>query len=160
MRRSEPSSPAPILPRARLALLALGVICVPALTAAAAPHDRIKPGYWEATSKVTSPLPTKKVEKICITPDKVDKYMEGPSNHIYKCTYPTKVIGGGKILLKGDCRDKKGEGGQIEGSGTYSPTTLHVNASVKTKLAGLPITIRASSDLVRIGDICPADAKR
>ena len=148
-------------PRARLALAILGLACVPALTAAsAATHDRIKPGYWQATNKVISPLPVKKVEKICITPDKVDKYMEGPSNHIYKCTYPTRMIGDGKILLKGECRDKKGEGGTVEGKGTYSPTTLHVEASVRTKLAGLPMTVRASTDAVRIGDICPADAKR
>jgi hypothetical protein len=144
----------------RFALLTLALVATPALTASAPAHDRIKAGYWEATNRVLSPFPVKKVERICITPDKVDKYMEGPSNHIYKCTYPTRVIGAGRILLKGDCRDKKGEGGQIEGSGTYSPTTLHVVASVKTKLAGLPITFRASTDAIRLGDVCPAGAKR
>src|ERR1700761_396577 len=69
----------------------------------AAAQKAISPGYWETTSKVTSPFPTQKTERRCIAPADVAKFMEGKINHIYKCTYLTKEVGGGKIVLKGTC---------------------------------------------------------
>ena len=57
-----------------------------ALAGAAAAQSAINPGYWETTSRVTSPFPTKKTERRCIKPSDVTKLMEGKINHIYTFT--------------------------------------------------------------------------
>src|ERR1700744_3286547 len=100
-----------------LALLAPAVLIWGAAGPAAA-QKAISPGYWETVSKVTSPFPTQKTERRCIQPADVAKFMEGKINHIYKCTYPTKEVGGGKIVLKGSCATKDGPPVPINGSGT------------------------------------------
>jgi hypothetical protein len=131
-------------------LLALGA----AGPAAAAPA--ITPGYWESTNKLLSPIRQTKTEKRCITPADVDKFMAGPSNRHYACTYPTKVIAGGVITLKGSCVSKKGQKVAVQGAGTYTPTSFTLVADVATEFFGLDIQGRASTEAHRIADACPA----
>jgi len=124
----------------------------------AAAQSAISPGYWETTSKVTSPFPTKKTERRCIKPHDVTKFMEGKINHIYTCTYPTHEVGGGKIKLAGSCKTRDGAPIPITGEGTFSSDTLHLEARIAPQIGGMTISIRASTDAKRLGDTCPADA--
>ena len=99
-------------------LLAAPLISALAFAAPAVAQKAISPGYWETTSKVTSPFPTQKTEKRCIKPADVAKFMEGRINHIYTCTYPTKQVGDGKIKLAGSCATKDGAPVPIQGEET------------------------------------------
>ena len=131
-------------------LLAVLVVAGPALAQTA-----ITPGYWESTNKLLSPIRQTSVEKRCITPADVDKFMAGPSNRHYTCTYPTRRIQNGTITLKGTCVSKKGQKVAIQGSGTYTPTSFMLTADVATEFLGLDIAGRASTEAHRIGDVCP-----
>ena len=134
----------------RLVLPFLLALATPA--AAAAP---IEPGYWESTNKLLSPIRQSSTEKRCITPADVKKFMSGPSNRHYTCTYPTNVIVGGKITLKGTCVSKKGRKVGVQGTGSYTPTSFNLTAEVATEFLGLDITGRASTEAHRIADTCP-----
>lgn len=138
----------------RLTAAALIFAFSPAAALAAAPP--IQPGYWESTNRLLSPIRQTKVEKRCITPAEVDKFMAGPSNRHYKCTYPHKIIENGRISLKGTCVSKKGRKVAVQGSGAYSPTSFNLTADIATEFLGLDIAGRASTEARRIGDVCPA----
>ena len=146
-----PKSP-PMTRFAPVALIAL----MAAPSAVGAPA--IQPGYWESTNRLLSPIKQTSTEKRCITPADVDKFMSGPSNRHYTCTYPTKVIAGGKILLKGRCVSKKGREVRIQGSGVYTPTSFTLTAQVATEFLGLDIAGKASTEARRIADDCPVPA--
>ena len=95
-----------------------------AIAGSAHAQDSIRTGYWETTDKVISPISSTKVENRCITPKAVEKFMMGPSNHIYSnCIYPKRSVGDGKMSFKGECADKKGKKVKISASGTYTETT-------------------------------------
>ncbi len=138
---------------ARFALVALMTLFAAPSTGAA---PAIQPGYWESTNRLLSPIKQTSTEKRCITPADVDKFMAGPSNRHYTCTYPTKVIAGGKIQLKGTCVSKKGRKVRIQGSGVYTPTSFTLTAQVATEFLGLDIAGKASTEAQRISDTCPA----
>lgn len=126
----------------------------------AAAADAILPGYWESTNRMLSPIRTKEVEQRCITPEEVAKFMMGPSNRHYTCTYPVKSFADGKILLKGQCVSKKGRKVDVSGEGYFSATTFKLTARVATEFAGIPISGRASTEAHRIGDVCPPESKK
>ena len=131
------------------------------LLAAAAPavaQRAISPGYWETTSKVTSPFPTHKTERRCIKPSDVAKFMEGKINHIYTCTYPVKEIGAGHIRLEGTCATRDGPAIPISGEGAFTSGSMHIEARIVPQIGGLSIPVRASTDAKRLGDACPDPA--
>ena len=132
-----------------------------ALTTPLAVHaaETIRPGYWEAHDEVLSPIRTSKTERRCITPHDVDKFMACHINHIYQCVCPEQTARDGVVSFKGQCVDKKGRQVGISGNGTYTPTTLTMNARVTFRLLGIPLTGEARTDARRIGDVCPAGAK-
>ena len=137
-------------------LLAAPVLAVLAAATPAAAQKAISPGYWETVSKVTSPFPAQKTERRCIQPDDVAKFMEGKINHIYKCTYPTKEIGAGKIRLQGTCATRDGPPVPISGSGTFTSDSMHLEARVSLQIGGgISIPARATTDARRLGDACP-----
>lgn len=138
-------------------LLLLLSFCAVAGPAAAA--DSILPGYWESTNRLLSPIRTKEVEKRCITPEEVAKFMMGPSNRHYTCTYPVKSFANGKILLRGTCVSKKGRKVAVSGEGSFTATTFKLTATVATDFAGIPISGRASTEAHRIADTCPPEPK-
>src|SRR5690349_23843115 len=107
-------------------LLLAAVLGAPQARAA----STIQPGYWESTNRLLSPIKQSKTEKRCITPADVDKFMSGPSNRHYACTYPTKVFAGGQIRLKGTCVSKKGRKVAVQGQGSYSPTSFTLTAEI------------------------------
>lgn len=126
--------------------------------ALSAEERTIEPGYWDVTNKISAAvvLGQTKTEKRCITPAEVSKFVEGPSNRHYKCTYPTRVFQKGKITLKGQCATKNGHTVQVKATGSYSPSTFHMVADIDTTYAGLPISGRATTEARRISDTCPA----
>jgi len=134
-----------------LAGLVAGLAAGPAL---AAPSP-IQPGYWESTNRLLSPIRQTKTERRCITPADVDKFVSGPSNRHYACTYPTKVFAGGKITLKGTCVSKKGHKVAVQGAGSYTPTSFDLTAEIATEFLGLDIAGKASTEARRIADTCP-----
>lgn len=138
---------------ATVILTCLGLFSLP-LPVAAAP-TAIQPGYWEATNKLLSPIHQTTVEKRCITASEVDKFMAGPSNRHYACTYPTRIIAGGVIRLKGVCVSKTGQKVAVRGTGAYTPSSFTLNADIATVFLGLNIIGRASTEARRIGDMCP-----
>lgn len=135
---------------------ALALLVLASLAAPAAAAPAIQPGYWESTNRLLSPIRQSSTEKRCITPAEVDKFMAGPSNRHYACTYPTKVIAGGQIRLKGTCVSKKGRKVAVQGAGSYTPTSFTLTAEIATEFLGLDITGKASTDAHRIADTCPA----
>jgi hypothetical protein len=137
-------------------LIPLLLACAVAAPAAAANAPPIETGYWESTNKLLSPIQQTKTEKRCITPADVDKFMAGPSNRHYVCTYPTKVISDGKIRLKGTCVSKKGQKVAVAGEGAYTPTSFNLTATVATEFLGLDIEGRASTEAHKIASTCPA----
>lgn len=139
-------------------LLAAPVLSILAVAGPAAAQKAISPGYWETTSKVTSPFPTQKTERRCIQAADVAKFMEGKINHIYKCTYPIKEIGGGKIRLEGACATRDGPPVPISGSGTFTSDSMHLEARVAPQIGGLTIPVHATTDAKRLGESCPDPA--
>ena len=135
---------------------ALTLILALAAPTVAVAAQTIQPGYWESTNKLLSPIKQTKTERRCITPKDVDKFLAGPSNRHYDCTYPTKLFQGGKITLKGTCVSKKGRKVAVAGSGAYTPTSFTLTAEIATEFLGLDITGRAQTEAHRIGDDCPS----
>ena len=133
------------------AALTLGL----AIAAPALAQKAISPGYWETTSKVTSPFPTQKTERRCLQQADVAKFMEGKINHIYKCTYPTKEVGGGRMVLKGSCATKDGAPVPISGEGTFTAESMHLEARIVANVGGLNIPVRAVTDAHRLSESCP-----
>lgn len=113
----------------------------------------VRPGLWEYTYRAFGVIPAGK-EKRCIKPVDMDKFFDGPCNHNYVCTYPTKVIGDGKITLKGRWVDKRGRQAPVSATGTYSDTTLDLRAVVDPIGAIPTITVTSSSKW--LSDSCPA----
>ena len=140
--------------RRLIAPLALGLA---ALSGPAAAQSAISPGYWETTNEVTSPFPTKKVERRCIKPSDVAKFMQGPSNHIYTCTYPTRQIGAGKIRLRGTCATRNSAPVPITGEGVFTSDTLRMDATVQARFGGLSIPVHARTTGKRLDEPCPAE---
>lgn len=155
----QPSDAARPVPAAASTLLAAAALAGAALCAGpAAAQKAISPGYWETTSKVTGiPLVAPKTERRCIQPSDVAKFMEGRINHIYKCTYPTKEVGGGKIRLQGTCATKDGPPVPISGDGTFTADSMHVEARVVASFGGMNIPVHATTDAHRLSDTCPTD---
>nr|MEA2798065.1 hypothetical protein [Phenylobacterium sp.] len=58
-------------------LLMLPFAAALAIAGPATAQSAISPGFWETTSKVTSPFPTQKTERRCIKPTDVTEFMEG-----------------------------------------------------------------------------------
>lgn len=135
--------------------LLIPLLAALALAGSAVAETAITPGYWESTNKLLSPIRSTSVEKRCITPADVDKFMAGPSNRHYTCSYPTRTIQDGKITLKGSCVSKKGQKVAIAGSGTYTKTSFQLLADVAVEFGGLNIAGRASTEAHRLGDTCP-----
>lgn len=134
----------------------LGVGLIGASPAEQSTQGTILPGYWEAN--VTF-LGSAKLDRWCVAPKDIAKFLSGPHNHIYTCTYPENIVGGGKMQFRGECRGGKGERIKLAGGGDYTQTTVHSHVEGRYMLLGIPIPGSASMDARRIADTCPPDAK-
>lgn len=133
------------------ALAAAGI----ATSAIGADTSTIRPGYWESTNKAQLVFTQTTVEKRCLTPKDVDKFLQGPSNRHYKCTYPYRQVGNGRLSFKGTCVDKRGRRVDVVANGSYSPDHFQITANLSGKLAGVPLSATFSTSARRIGDVCP-----
>lgn len=133
----------------RLAGAALLVLCSGSAAAAA---ETILPGYWESTNSL---LLVSSTSRKCLTADQVQAFISGPSNRHYTCTYVHRRVAGGHVSLKGSCVDRKGRGGEIAITGSYTPTEFHLKGTLVPH--GIPLPIPASTDARRISAECPAD---
>lgn len=140
-------------------LLAAAALALPASAQPTRDESPIQPGYWESTNRLLSPIRTSKVERRCITPADVEKFLAGPSNRHYNCTYPDRYIANGVIRLSGSCVKRKGGGQRVKvsGEGVYAPTSFKLTATIATEIAGIPLRGRASTEARRIADACPAE---
>ena len=135
------------------------LVALAVTTAGAAPSaETIRPGYWESTDRVLSPIRSTKVDRRCIAQKDVEKFMTCYINHHYTCVCPEQSYDNGQIRYRGICTDNKGAKVGIVGQGTYTPTTLHLDAEVTFHIAGIPLKGEASTDAHRVGDDCPAEA--
>jgi hypothetical protein len=145
---------------ATLSLAALALVAASAPARAQGPGQPITPGYWESTNELLSPIRSKKVERRCLKPSDIDKFMAGPSNHHYDCDYPLHMVEDGRIQMAGVCVNKKdGRRVKVSGEGSYTPTSFQITARIATAFLGIPVSGRASTDARRLGDACPADAE-
>ena len=120
----------------------------------------VKPGYWETTSRVLSPIHTSSTEQRCVTQEQVRKFMSCYINHHYECTCAEDVVGGGKVAFRGVCVDHhSGAKVGVVGAGTYTDTTLAMSADASFRMLGLPVTAKATIDAKRLSDTCPAEPR-
>jgi hypothetical protein len=133
------------------ALAAAGI----ATSAIGADSETIRPGYWESTNKAQLIISQTTTEKRCLLAKDVDKFLQGPSNRHYKCDYPYRSVGNGRLSFKGTCVDKKGRKVNVVATGSYSPDRFQITANLSGKLAGVPLSATFSTDARRIGDVCP-----
>jgi hypothetical protein len=144
----------PYMATMRSVLPVLAALAVAGSAAAAEPP--IRPGCWESTNHVTSPINQTSTSRKFISAADVDRFMTAP-NHHYTCDYPTRRVGAGRLALKGVCTDNKGRQIGVDSRGRYTPESFHVEATIAMKFLGLPVQGRATTDARRIGDACPAE---
>lgn len=140
-----------------LALLGLaGLFAAPAV----ASETTITPGWWESTNVLNFVITDTDRERRCITPADVDKILSGRINRHYTCTYPEKRVAGGKMFFKGTCVDKRGRKVNVTATGTYSATAFTLSADLSGKVAGVPVSAKASTTAKRLGDVCPMKVQK
>lgn len=123
----------------------------PAQTAAQA---EVLPGYWEYT---TSAVGQRDTEQKCVRPSEINRFFGGLSTNRWRCTYPTRVVGGGNARFEGSCQDRKGRRVNVRLNGTYTETSFRFNGGAQL-LRGTPY-IPASITARRISAQCPANAE-
>lgn len=141
--------------------IAIGALAQPAAAQPEPPpagHAKlINPGYWDVTYHYLGFL--NKTERWCIRPKDIEKFLSGPCNHIYHCSYPYHSLGDGKMAFKGDIAGKD-ELYHCQGGGEYTATTLHMGVTCHGHWHIVPVpNASASTDATFIGDTCPPDAK-
>jgi hypothetical protein len=143
----------------RATVLGAALIAIPLAVSAATAGDGVKPGYWETTSRVLSPIHSIDTERRCVTREQVRKFMSCYINHHYDCVCDEDVVGAGRVSFKGQCADRKtGSKVGVSGVGSYTDTTLTMSADATFKLLGIPVAGKATIDARRLSDTCPAGA--
>ncbi len=149
--------------RAPLIALGLTLLASPVLAQdGATPVSRqtlILPGYWESTNKVTFPITTTSVARKCIKAKDILEYMNGPSNNHYSCVYNHTHVADGAMSMDGECVDNNGLHSKIKVTGSYSPTTLQMQANLHLMVAGFSIPVHASTDAHLLDEQCPVAMK-
>ncbi|WP_172448504.1 DUF3617 domain-containing protein [Caulobacter mirabilis] len=144
--------------RALAPLIAAGLLAAPAV--AQTPTATIEPGWWESTNTASMVISKTERERRCITPEDVDKILNGRINRHYTCTYPEKRVADGKMYFKGTCVDKRGRQVNVTATGAYSPTAFNLDAKLSGRYGGIPISATASTSAKRLGDSCPAKVQK
>jgi hypothetical protein len=148
-----------------IAALAASALAAPATTASAQPAPTpaqapaaaeaatpILPGYWDYTTRMLG-IPVDHKKK-CLNADEVEDFLTRPCNRHHTCVYPTKQVGGGKLLLDGYWQNKEGKRARVRATGTYSPKAFTIRAN-GTSTQGIPIG--ATLQAKWLGAECPAE---
>ena len=78
--------------------LALGMLMtVPSSATSPQAAGTPLPGYWEYT---TSALGIRDTETKCVRPSEINRFFGGLSTNRWRCTYPTRVVGNGRVALR------------------------------------------------------------
>ena len=118
----------------------------------------INPGYWEVTTNWLGLV--KKTERWCVTPKAIPRFLAGPCNHIYHCTYPVQEFHDGRAHFEGEIRGHD-ELYHVRGGGTYSLTSMDMRVSGAGHWHIVPIVdAEASMQAHFLADTCPAGAKQ
>jgi len=139
---------------------ALVAVLTLAPLAAAAASSPILPGYWESENTVSFPLNDQSTSRQCVTQQKVEQFLSGPSSRSYKCTYDRSQVGDGAVKASGTCVDKNGLTSTVAVEGTYTPEAFDLKAQLRVNIGGLGIPINATTKARRIAAACPADAPK
>jgi hypothetical protein len=138
-------------------IVALVLLLIAPSAARAQPYP-INPGFWEVTTNWMGLFD--KTERYCIAPKDIPRFLSGPCNHIYHCTYPVQHFADGRAFFEGDIRGND-ELYHVRGGGNYSPTTMTMHFSASGHWHILPIVgANASVNAHFVSASCPADAKR
>ena len=122
--------------------------------ALAAPAEApILPGYWKWSAKVLLGIYPVDGGRRCLKESEIEEFVAFPGNRHYRCTYPTKQIGGGKLTMQGACVDKKGRRAPIRATGTYTPENFRLNIRLTTT-NGIPLSGVMNAE--RVSAQCPA----
>jgi hypothetical protein len=117
------------------------------------------PGYWEGRNHWSITIAGKTdIKRQCLSAAQVERWMTSPAPKHYTCTYVYKQVGDGHMSLRGECLDKKGQGGDAVATGTYSPEAFHIDATlshIKIGAFTLPIVGSANIDARRLSAECP-----
>ncbi|HEX3918038.1 MAG TPA: hypothetical protein VHW60_11935 [Caulobacteraceae bacterium] len=125
------------------------------LVASAQPYP-INPGFWEVTTNWLGLV--SKTERYCVAPKDIPRFMSGPCNHIYHCTYPVERFENGKSYFDGEISGHD-ESYHVHGGGDYSPTTLNMRTSISGHWHIVPVSGPISVTGHFVSADCPADAK-
>jgi hypothetical protein len=145
-----------MMPRSTILILVttLGAVSLSAAADTFLPTP-IRPGYWSTTNEVTSPVHRSKTENRCITAAAISKFLGCYINHHYQCSCPEQSSTGGRIIFRGDCVDAKGGHVQIDGEGSYTPTSLQMAAHGRAKVLGFTVPFATTTNSHWLADICP-----
>jgi hypothetical protein len=139
----------------RLVATAVACLAIPSLAGASA--YPINPGYWEVTTDWLGLV--KKTERYCVEPKAIPRFLAGPCNHIYHCTYPVQQFHDGKAHFEGEIRGHD-ELYHVTGGGDYSPTSMDMKITGAGHWHIVPIVgAEASMKAHFLAEACPADAK-
>jgi len=142
---------------ATAAALALPFVAAPAIAGADGGYP-INPGYWEVTTNWLGLVV--KTERYCVEPKAIPRFLSGPCNHIYHCSYPVQDFHDGVAHFEGDIRGHD-ELYHVTGGGTYSPTTMDFKMAGGGHWHIVPIVGAHASMRARfLDESCPANAKR
>lgn len=140
----------------RLAALAATLGLAPAC-AVAEPPALISPGYWEATTQFLGL--SHRTERYCVEPKNVVKFMLGPCNHHYQCSYPVQQVGDGKAHFEGVIANRS-ERYNVQGDATFTATTLDLKMSGAGHWKLLPLAGFGAIQAHRLAATCPEGAKK
>lgn len=140
----------------KTAVSLIAALCALAPLGAAA-EQPILPGYWESENTVSFPINDQSTSRQCVTPQKVEQFLSGPSSRSYKCTYDQSRVAGGAVKASGSCVDKNGMTSTIAVEGTYAPEAFDLKAQLRLNVGGLGIPINAATKARRIAAQCPTE---
>jgi hypothetical protein len=136
---------------------ALAAACLVLPTLAAAQGYPITPGYWEVATNWLGVV--KKTERYCVEPEAIPRFLGGPCNHIYHCSYPVQDFHDGKTRFEGDIRGND-ELYHVKGGGSYTATTMDMHATGAGHWRFVPIVgAQASMKAHFLAETCPSGAK-
>ena len=137
-------------------LLAAGALALLANAAAAsyaAAPTPILPGYWKWSARTFLGLAKVDGGRRCLQADEISDFLAFPGNRHYRCEYPVKTIGDGRLAMEGACVDKKGRRAPIRATGTYTPENFKLNIRLTTT-NGIPLAGTMTAQ--RVAAACPA----
>ena len=123
-------------------------------TQAQAAATEVLPGYWEYT---TSAVGIRSTETKCVRPSEINRFFGGISTRRWRCTYPTRVVGGGTARFEGTCTDPRGRRVNVRLGGSYQQENFRFTGGAQLA-RGTPY-LPASITARRIAAVCPAGAE-